>query len=304
MPVWELTGPQRTRATLSRVSTPRSLPPAPGVRRSRIVTPGGSFAGLTAGPRRHPRGFVLLIPGFTGSKEDFAPLLPLLAAAGWLVAAYDQRGQFETPGADDDTYALPELAADARSVAEVVAPRGADRHVVGHSFGGLVAREAVLADPASWHSLVLLCSGPGRFDRDDMTRPLKALVRLLDSAPLSTVHEAMRAHDRRRGKPVPPPEVAAFIRARFVANAPASLAGMARLLTSAPDRVDELAAAGTSSLVVRGADDDAWAHPVQDDMAARLGTTVTVIADAAHSPAVENPDETARVLSAFFTTTR
>jgi len=227
-----------------------------------------------------------------------------LAAAGWLVAAYDQRGQFETPGADDDTYALPELAADARSVAEVVAPRGADRHVVGHSFGGLVAREAVLADPASWHSLVLLCSGPGRFDRDDMTRPLKALVRLLDSAPLSTVHEAMRAHDRRRGKPVPPPEVAAFIRARFVANAPASLAGMARLLTSAPDRVDELAATGTSSLVVRGADDDAWAHPVQDDMAARLGTTVTVIADAAHSPAVENPDETARVLSAFFTTTR
>ena len=42
------------------------------------------------------RGVAVLLPGFTGSKEDFIPLLPLIAAAGYRVICYDQRGQYES----------------------------------------------------------------------------------------------------------------------------------------------------------------------------------------------------------------
>jgi pimeloyl-ACP methyl ester carboxylesterase len=50
---------------------------------------------------------------------------------------------------------------------------------------------------------------------------------------------------------------------------------------------------------VRGAeDDDAWSWAAQDDMARRLGTEVVVVDDAAHSPAIENPEALAAVLLA------
>ena len=47
------------------------------------------------------RGTVLLVAGYTGSKEDFAPLLAPLAEAGFRAVAIDQRGQYESPGPDD-----------------------------------------------------------------------------------------------------------------------------------------------------------------------------------------------------------
>src|SRR6195952_215998 len=64
------------------------------------------------------RGTVLMVAGYTGSKEDFAPLLAPLADAGLRVVAIDQRGQFESPGPDDPGhYTVAELAADVIEVA-------------------------------------------------------------------------------------------------------------------------------------------------------------------------------------------
>lgn len=48
--------------------------------------------------------------------------------------------------------------------------------------------------------------------------------------------------------------------------------------------------AGRPVAVIAGAADDAWPLEVQGAMASRLGTTLTVIPGAAHSPAVEAPD--------------
>src|ERR671927_1325751 len=68
------------------------------------------------------RGTVLLVPGFTGSKEDFAPLLRPLCAAGHRVVALDQRGQFESPGPDDPArYTVAELAGDVVAVGRSLA---------------------------------------------------------------------------------------------------------------------------------------------------------------------------------------
>src|SRR2546421_175548 len=42
----------------------------------------------------------LLVPGYTGSKEDFAPLIDPIADAGFDVVAIDLPGQYESPGPD------------------------------------------------------------------------------------------------------------------------------------------------------------------------------------------------------------
>ena len=78
------------------MSTPRSLNLPKGVEATTIETSRGAFA-THAIRVTDAVAHVLLIPGWTGSKEDFTPILPLLASVGFDATAYDQRGQFETP---------------------------------------------------------------------------------------------------------------------------------------------------------------------------------------------------------------
>ena len=98
----------------------------------------------------------------------------------------------------------------------------------------------------------------------------------------------------------PPAPLAAFLERRFLAGVPAMLQGMGQALRVEPDRVAELAAVDLPTLVLYGANDDAWPTDVQDDMARRLDAATSVIADAGHSPAVENTPATAEALVQFW----
>ncbi|WP_229055043.1 alpha/beta fold hydrolase [Aeromicrobium sp. Leaf350] len=263
------------------MSTPRTLVVPEGVLATRIETPRGSFAAHVARGSA-PVGHVLLVPGWTGSKEDFTQLLPELAAAGLDVTAYDQRGQFETPAAEGDDLSLAGLAADAAAVAAAVSDRPS--HVLGHSFGGLVAQTAVVEHTDRWRSLSLLCTGPAALGDSDV-RPLRRLADALATVPLIDVH---RAREAAIGA-THPSDVEAFLERRFVANSATSLRAMTLHLLDAPDRLDEVAATGLPAWVGYGADDDAWPLPVQDEMARRLNTQPVVLPGLGHSPAVEDP---------------
>lgn len=271
------------------MSVPRNLDLPPGVAATTLQTARGEFAAHVI-RAEEPRGHVLLVPGWTGSKEDFTPLLPLLASAGLDVTTYDQRGQFETPAGPDAEFTLAAYAADA---AAVRATSSASRsHLVGHSFGGLVAQQAVVADASPWLSLSLLCTGPGALG-DTPTRPLRRLVSAIGKVPLLQVHELREQGVRR------PAQITAFLARRFTSNDPRSLRAMTQLLIDAPDVVDAVATSAVPVWVGRGADDDAWPHDVQALMAQRLGTQIHVVPDSAHSPAVENPEALMAALIPF-----
>ncbi len=264
----------------------------------RFTGAGGPLAALDTGPGH--RGTIVLVPGFTGSKEDFAPLLDPVAAAGWRAVAIDQRGQFESPGPDDPAaYTVDELAADLLVVATELHGEG-PLHLVGHSFGGLVARAAVLADPGTFTSLTLLASGPA-----GLTGPradqLDHLAPLLAAGGVALVHRTLeeRAPTDPPTPPVPAP-VREFLARRFLANSAAGLTGMAAAMTGEPDRVAELRATGVPVLVAHGADDDAWTPAAQEDMAHRLGAQHEVVGGAVHSPAIEQPARTAQLLTGFW----
>lgn len=262
------------------MSTPRTLTLPEGVEATGIETPVGTFAAQVARVDT-PTAHVLLIPGWTGSKEDFTPLLPVLAHAGYDATAYDQRGQFETPGVPGTTYSLDGFAADAMAVASACSDH--PPHLLGHSFGGLVAQQAALATTSAWRSLSLLDTGPGALG-ETPNRPLTRLADALGVMPMADIHrireQSMGLHRA--------PDIAAFLLRRFTSNDPLSLKAMTQALIDAPDRIDEIAALPLPVWVGRGADDDSWPHDVQAEMATRLGTEIHVIEDAAHSPAVEN----------------
>jgi pimeloyl-ACP methyl ester carboxylesterase len=243
------------------------------------------------------RGTALLVPGFTGSKEDFVSILPLLADAGWATASYDQRGQYETRAGDADDFSLPALAADAVAVADALL--GPDPcHLLGHSFGGLVAATGAYQYVNRWADVTLMCSGIVGFGP---ARPdLVMFARSARTADLEQIYQANEEFNRTQGLAPESPEIAAFLKERFLANSRGALAAFAEHLLTSPSLAAPLAASGVPVHMLRGIDDDAWPHAVQDEVAATCGTTVTVIDGAGHSPAVDQPEATAAVLDSFW----
>jgi pimeloyl-ACP methyl ester carboxylesterase len=283
------------------VSTPQFLTLPPGVRRTDIETSRGTFAALEALPgsgisERCP---AVLVPGFTGSKEDFISVLQTLAGAGRRVLALDMRGQYETPGPDDaSVYSCTELGADITSVIETLSE---PVHLVGHSFGGLVTRETVITEPTLIESYTLMSSGPAAISGG---REVEGRVMLAALPKVGLEHLwSTRMEPEAIAKGVPS-DILAFLRRRMFMNSVAGLMGMANELLSMSDRVDQLAkvSAGASLpvLVLYGENDDAWAPEDQAFMAERLGARKVVIPGAAHSPAVEAPETTASALTSFW----
>jgi pimeloyl-ACP methyl ester carboxylesterase len=279
------------------VSTPPFLDLPAGVTVRSVDTTRGSFRAIEAGDPGRPT--ALLVPGFTGSKEDFVAVLGPLALAGYHVVAIDQRGQYETPGpASPDGWTLEGFAADVIALAEVLSARPV--HLLGHSFGGLVARAAVLADPDRFCSLVLLCSGPAALPAEQ-SGLLAQLAAGVEQLGLAAVWDVKRAMDLESGwHPPEDTRVDAFLKHRFLANDPGCLAAMARILASTPDRTDELAKVAPPTLVAFGVNDDAWSPQIQAETASRLGAESVSFPEAAHSPAAESPGHTAKVLAGFW----
>jgi pimeloyl-ACP methyl ester carboxylesterase len=317
------------------VSTPKSLDLPDRVRPVTIKTRRGVFAALEAEPTTGvcERRSAVLIPGFTGSKEDFIPVLRPLASAGRRVVAIDMRGQYQSQGARQASgYAPDELGADITAIADAIASDRQGLHLVGHSLGGLVAREAVLAQAARIISLTLLSSGPGRItgQRGAMLRDLLAMMAAADTTDATgstdtngsadtngsgsadaadgrlraTVEKIFQEHLAPEARAEGTPEhVVAFLHERMMKSSPTGLMVMGRYLLTCPDRTAELAnLSHPAVLVLYGENDDAWRPAVQEQMARRLGAHRVCIPGAGHSPAVEAPETTASTLTAFWRT--
>jgi pimeloyl-ACP methyl ester carboxylesterase len=297
------------------VSTPKSLQLPSGVWQRTIETSRGKFAALEALPvtgvrERQP---ALLVPGYTGSKEDFLLILQALAAAGRQVIAIDMRGQYETPGGDDAAaYQLEALAADVAMIADWLSsaadgPAARGIHLLGHSLGGLVAREVLLSRTGLISSLTLMSSGPGA-----LTGPRAAVLSALLAELDGTGPAELRAEVERIWKTRMEPEAVAggvptgiidFLRTRMLQSSPVGLRAMGEALLACPDRTPALAKLdGVPLMVVYGENDDAWEPAAQEQMAARLGAQRVCIPAAAHSPAVEAPETIASTLTGFWNT--
>jgi len=264
----------------------------------------GTFAVLEAFPEAGAceLGTALLVPGYTGSKEDFLPILGELADGGRRVLAVDQRGQYQTPGPDDPAaYDLAELGKDIVDLMDVT---GAV-HLLGHSFGGLVAREAVLAASEPPASFTLMSSGPsalpgdrGGYLRNFLSAVDDALtVEDLTARITQMWHASLKPQAIARGAA---PPIVDFLQDRMLHNSPVGLVAMARHLLATDDRTEDLAKADVPVFVLYGENDDAWPTDVQEDMAALLGARRECIPGAAHSPAVEAPATTAHALTDFW----
>src|SRR5947207_3139197 len=97
---------------------------------------------------------LLLIPGFACDHSIWGKVAPLLSAKHRVVS-FDNRGMGESSGLEGPC-SIREMADDLARLLDELGIKRAD--VAGHSMGGMIAQELVLAYPDRVRSLLLLAS--------------------------------------------------------------------------------------------------------------------------------------------------
>ncbi len=257
----------------------------------RFEAPSGSLATWTMGDTSDPR--VVLVPGVTGSKEDFALLGPLLVEAGYSVVSYDLAGQYESadagpgPGADYDyDLFVDDLIA--------VLSAGGPAHLLGYSFAGSVAQLAAVRRPELVRSLTLLTAPPlgGQAFRG------VRMIGWLSHFTTARQGAGLMIWGVVTNKNKVGPKRLEFVRSRFEKTSRKSIDDIIGLMRHTPDVAADLRATRIPILVATG-EHDLWPVELHADFAERLGARLAVYRTG-HSPCETAPHQLAHDMLELF----
>lgn len=261
--------------------------PPPGAVRGRMTAPSGLLATLSAGPADGES--VVLVPGVTGSKEDFSLMMPLLAAAGFRVLSYDLAGQYESADAGPENLVPPRKGYDYGLFVDdlvcVLQSRAVPSHVLGYSFAGIVTQLALAHRPDLFASLTLMSCPP---------HPGRSLRGVRFLGPLSAhagrrFGAALMLWGLRHNVNHVPPSRFDFVRHRLTMTRKDSVRDVFGLMAHAPDVRAVIASAPVPKLVAVG-EHDLWPLEVHRRFAAAIDARLSIY-PGGHSPCETSPIE-------------
>ena len=256
--------------------------------REDVLVQGEPLAAFIYQPHE-PQSDVVLVHGFTGSKEDFSYIGPLIAERGFRVLTFDNRGQHESGHSNrPDGYSLPSLGRDVIGISKYFGMR--KPHLLGHSFGGLIAQQAVSQAPDEWSSLTLMCSGPG--GRSSWLQDPQ-FVNLTNETKAS-IWEEILAPSRREHPRFD------LLKRRWMASDADSTMTYRDHLRNEISLIPEVANHRLPAHVIYGENDDAWPLEEQNQMARDLNALLSVLPECGHCPNEDNPKITAEALIGFW----
>jgi pimeloyl-ACP methyl ester carboxylesterase len=267
-----------------------------GAIRGVFDAPSGRLATLSMGTEGNPR--VVLVPGVTGSKEDFVLMLPILAEAGYHVTAFDLAGQFESADAGPHNLRPPRAHYDhdlfVGDLVHILEHGDGPVHVLGYSFAATVAQIAYSRRPELFASLTLLSCPP---EPGQGFRGVKRIGWISGLTGGRTGAALMIWGIRRNFTEVPPGRLA-FVKHRFAFTSRASVRDVILLMKNAPDLRGVLNRATIPRLVAVG-EHDLWPLGLHRAFASEIGATISVYRSG-HSPCETSPHQLSRDLLALY----
>nr|WP_254431286.1 alpha/beta hydrolase [Agromyces sp. Marseille-P2726] len=267
-----------------------------GTERTMFRAPSGDLARIAYGPTSGRR--VVLVPGATGSKEDFVLMLPLLAAAGYRVESFDLAGQYESAHAGPWNLDPPRARYDQRLFLDDLlavlddGPGGA--HVLGYSFAGTLAELALLERPDRFATLTLLSAPPVP---GQVFRFIKR-IGALSSFTTARVSAGLMLWGIRNNLNKVSPGRIAFVRERFALTRRESVDDIIDLMMRTPDLRADLAASPVPKLVAVG-EHDLWSSELHQRFAQEIGAGFAVYLTG-HSPCETAPHQLVRDMLTLF----
>jgi pimeloyl-ACP methyl ester carboxylesterase len=241
---------------------------------------------------------VLFVHGLGGSLNVWTPLLPALAR--WRCVRVDLPGAGRSARAHAVAEGAPPLSAEvhAQALQRVCAALGITRaHVVGHSFGTLIAQHLAVMSPQLVRSLALFGAlwQPAQAMREGM-RSRAAAARSAGS--LFEIAEGISEFALSASTKQAQPVTVAFVRECVGAQDPEGLAKNCLALAEAEGARTELIRCPV--LVVNGDEDQVTPLSGARQLAERLpDARVEVFSRCGHWPMLERPAESQRALRDF-----
>lgn len=263
----------------------------PGSELSTFAAPSGSLATAAWGPEDGTP--VLLLPGITGSKEDFALIGPPLGECGYRVLAVDLAGQFASWGAGPDSsgrWSLDLHTDDAQAILEQIGPA----HLVGYSYSGIVAARLAVEHPDLLRSVTLLSAPPLPGDSFRGVRIIGPFSRFVSPQLGSAILRGAIGN----GINWLPKERKAFIKHRLRYTKKQSVDDTMATMMAVPNYEADLKTSAIPLLVTAGSG-DLWSLRTHRDYARRIGAEFRGY-KAGHSPAESTPQEYCADLLDFF----
>lgn len=239
---------------------------------------------------------VILVHGLTGHRDDFTPMLPELAEAtdGLRVIAPDLRGHGDsTHSGDPESFGFDRCVDDLISLLDGL---GIDRcHLLGHSFGGMVAVRFALAHPDRLASLVLMSTGP--FAPSDYTSETfekagaiaesrgMAFLQILIEKANSTADAASDRQIAKWAESYWPHH-----RRRYRAMDPAAYRGLGVTMTDQESQVGRLGEISIPTTVIIGLDDEGFQDGAKALTDGIPGVVRVELEDAGHHPHREDTE--------------
>ena len=142
---------------------PPHIPLLEGLRERQITSSASDLSYYVLEAGEPPKPLIILLHGFPELAYSWQKIMPALAAIGYYVVAFDQRGYGRTTGWDTSAYADVDLRTFQqtnllRDVIVLVQRLGYNEVecVIGHDFGGAVASLCGLARPDMFRRVVLI----------------------------------------------------------------------------------------------------------------------------------------------------
>jgi 2-succinyl-6-hydroxy-2,4-cyclohexadiene-1-carboxylate synthase len=245
---------------------------------------------------------LLLLHGFTGSAESWAPLRAALGPR-WMTAAVDLPGHGRSSAPENPArYALPRVADDLAAVLDALQVDRAA--VLGYSMGGRTALHFALRHPARIAALVLESASPGVSDAAERTARVASDAALADAIEREGVEAFVDRWERLplwASQAALPAEARGRLRAARLTNRARGLANSLRGAGAGADPVPvgQLAAQWAPALLVAGALDPKYLALGRTMACAMPRARLAVVDEVGHAVHLEQPAALAALVGEF-----